>query len=75
MESKTDNTMKTRAQLRRQYTRLKHWRNWPHDGYACYLQIGCQSFPVVDFVTKGRAEWFRTQLAAALETLLKNETK
>jgi hypothetical protein len=54
------------SRLRRRYTRVARYGKV----YAAYLQIDHQGFCVVDDTTKKRANWFRDNLAVALERML-----
>ena len=42
------------------------------DGYTVYLQIDHQGFAAVEDTTKKRADWYRDQIAIALERLIKD---
>lgn len=63
--------LQSKSQIRRRYTRIAKYGKV----YAAYLQIGCQGFCVVDDTTKQRANWYRDELAAALENLLAQEKR
>jgi hypothetical protein len=56
----------TISRLRQRYTSVEHYGK----SYATYFVIDHQSFRVVDNTTKVRANWFRDNLAVALERFL-----
>ena len=58
----------TRRQLKAKYTRRLDFSDRMS---KAFIQVGCQSFTIVESTAKQRAEWFRNMAAIAIENLIK----
>ena len=70
IRSVIDAAKASKRHFRDRYTR----RVKQFDKHAVFLVIDHQSFCVAEDVNKPRAEWYRRNLAAALERLVENES-
>jgi hypothetical protein len=62
-------TIPTVSALRKLHTSVR----WNGEVYVTNLTIGCQSFVIAATASKREAQWFRREMAQALQTLLATE--